>query len=276
MVLDNFLKNFEIIQTFKETGQKRVYLAEHSNYGEVIVKIGRSPSKQGLKRAKREVETQKYIDSPYYPKNLDFIIFDDLQFAIVEEYIVSKPLSECYARFSDPVSILKLLQALVSGLDLLWRVRITHRDLKPDNILIRDDGSPVIIDLGIILAIEQTDLTYSFAPFSPCTPRYAAPEQLKNRRAEIDHRTDQFILGIDVMELIGGGVHPFDPSVLGCGNSIPENIINNKWTKEKLDCADFLSIKDFLYRLLAPEPYLRFRNTDILQKEIKRCCEAYK
>ena len=154
---------------------------------------------------------------------------------------------------SDPLSILKLLQALVSGLDLLWRVRITHRDLKPDNILIRDDGSPVIIDLGIILAIEQTDLTYSFAPFSPCTPRYAAPEQLKNRRAEIDHRTDQFILGIDVMELIGGGVHPFDPSVLGCGNSIPENIINNKWTKEKLDCADFLSIKD-LARIAAIPP----------------------
>ncbi|HUV59162.1 MAG TPA: protein kinase [Desulfatiglandales bacterium] len=276
MSLEAVLKDFKVIKPYKATGQKRVLLAEHSGYGKAIIKIGRSASKADLDRAKREVEVQKSLDSHYYPKIFDFISFADFQFVIIEEFIDSQSLSSCHESFSEPLLILNLLKSLVSGLDLLWQARITHRDLKPDNILIRPDNSPVIIDLGIVLAIDKTDITSPFAFFSPCTPNYAAPEQLKNRRAEIDPRTDQFVLGIDVMELIGGGIHPFDPAYHGYQGSIPENIIKGIWNRELLNNDKFYIFKNLINRLLAQEPYKRFRNSKNIIQEIENCIEAYK
>jgi len=273
--VERFISSFKIIQEFKKTGQKQVYLAESKDTGKVVLKIGKSPSESRLKRAKREVDIQKALRSPFYPEIYQFIIFDNFQFVIVEEYINSKPLSASHADFSNPKQILALLKDLVDGLTLLWKSKVTHRDLKPDNILIRSNGKPVIIDLGIALAIDMTDLTSPCALRGPCTPIYAAPEQLKNRRAEIDHRTDQFILGIDIMELFGKGNHPFDPNVIGVGASIPENIVNGNWNKELLKADSFTAIKDLVSRLLETEPYKRFRNPELLMQEIHRCCGAY-
>jgi len=274
--IDSFTREFEIVETFKETGQKKVCLCRHPKLGKVVLKTGKSASAQRVKRAKREIEVQKSLDSPFYPKIFDFRIFENFQFAIVEEYIKSQSLSCCPGMFQKPLEILNLLNSLVTGLELLWNAKIVHRDLKPDNILIRKDSSPVIIDLGIVLAIEKTDLTHPFALRGPCTPAYASPEQLKNRRAEIDHRTDQFILGIDMMELLGGGCHPFDPRQVGQGSSIPENIVNGIWNKDPLDSAAFSPLKSLVCRLLSPEPYQRFRAPDQLKKEISESMEAYK
>lgn len=230
MILEDYLKEFALIKTFKDTGQKKVHLVKTNRGGEpLIIKIGKSPSHSLFQRAKREVEVQNSLSSDYYPKNFDFILFDGNQFVILEEYIESEPLSDCFYKFIEPKDILILLKHLVCGLDLIWRSKVTHRDLKPDNILIKPDKKPVIIDLGIVLAEDKTMLTSIFSPFGPCTPSYAAPEQLKNRRAEIDHRTDQFILGIDILQMIEGGRHPFDPAFVGYGANIPENILNGDW-----------------------------------------------
>lgn len=276
MTVEDYLKNYTLIKSFKETGQKKVYLVQPNGGGDpVIIKIGKSPSTDLFKRAKREVEVQNSLDSDYYPKNFDFILFDESQFVIVEEYIESEALTYCFNRFTEPIDILILLKHIVCGLDLIWKSKITHRDLKPDNILIRPNNTPVIIDLGIVLAVDKTMLTAIFSPFSPCTPSYAAPEQLKNRRAEIDHRADQFILGINIMQLIGKGYHPFDPAHICCGNTIPENIVNWNWIKDPLDTVKFSPMKKLVYKMLAPEPYERFRNTNILKNEIDNCIGAY-
>ena len=66
----------------------------------------------------------------------------------------------------------------------------------------------------------------------PCTPVYAAPEQLSNNKSIIDARTDFFALGIIALELYLG-VHPFDPSFVGNQYSIVENILQNKFILEK-------------------------------------------
>ena len=273
--IDSFVREFAIIKSFKETGQKQVYLSNHPKFGQVVLKIGKSPSEQRLKRAKREIEIQRSLESPFYPKIFDFLVFENFQFVMVEEFIESQPLSCCPERFKTPKSILGLLNSLVFGLNLLWTKKVIHRDIKPDNILIKKDYSPVIIDLGIILAIDKTDLTHPFAVRGPCTPAYSSPEQLINRRAEIDHRTDQFILGIDMMQLIAAGHHPFDPQSVRSGNSIPENIIKGAWNREPLEANPFVRMKPLMCKLLAPEPYQRFRTPDQFKREILNCMEAY-
>lgn len=275
MTIEEFIAQFTILHTFPNSGQKAVHLASHPKYGNVVIKIGKFPNETRLKRAKKEVDILKMINSVYYPKNIDFIFYPDNSFIIVEEFIDSNTLTSSRMNYNTPAKILNLLKEIVTGLTVIWDKDITHRDIKSDNLLIRKSNDlPVIVDLGIVLSTDGTPLTDpSFR--GPCTPPYSAPEQLKYRRADIDHRTDQFVLGIVIMEIILNGEHPFDPRLNGKGGSIEENIIDNVWLSSKLDEKEFLPLKPLISKMLAPEPYLRFRNASLLIAEINDCLNKY-
>lgn len=252
----------------KEGGQKAVFLITHPQYGRVVLKVGTYSNRQTLERIIREVKTLRTIDSKYYPKNLEFNILDPTRFLIIEEYVDCVPLSDCMSSFSSLDRALTLLLKLVEGLVVIWDKNIVHRDLKPDNILISSEGNPIIIDLGIARLLDEDSITHSSALRGPGTPWYAAPEQLLNRKYSIDFRTDQFNLGIILMQLLLAGEHPFDPKIVGSGNDIVENIINGNWCRDHLDNLNLQVIKPFVSRLLGTEPYQRFRSYNDLERSI--------
>jgi len=82
-----------------------------------------------------------------------------------------------------------------------------HRDLKPQNIMICNDGSIRIMDFGIAKSLKARRLT--FVGFSPSmgTPDYMAPEQVKGKRG--DERTDLYALGAILYEMCAGST-PFE------------------------------------------------------------------
>ena len=159
--------------------------------------------------------------------------------------------------------IFKLYSSLVEGLSVIWDKNIVHRDLKPENIIIRPEGMPCIIDLGIARFLDLESLTRTISPMGPCTPIYAAPEQLTNQKALIDPRTDFFGLGIIALELYLG-VHPFDPNYVGNHYSIVENIIQNKYVLETDVVKKDVAIEAFAIKTLQTQPYNRFRNYRML------------
>ena len=140
---------------------------------------------------------------------------------------------------------------------------IVHRDLKPENIIIRPDGMPCIIDLGIARFLDLESLTKTISPMGPCTPIYAAPEQLSNNKNLIDPRTDFFGLGIIALELYLG-VHPFDPVFVGNNYSIVENIMQNKYIVETSSVKPYDAITEIAKKTLQTQPYNRFRNYRML------------
>jgi serine/threonine protein kinase len=260
----------KIIKDLPLGGQKMVQLAEHPKIGKVVVKKGAIKSFTSLERIKREVELLSELNSEFYPMQHHFNIdIKTKEFEIVEDYIEGKVLRECMSQFRTPKEIFTLLDSLVKGLSIIWDRNIVHRDLKPENIIIRPSGIPCIIDLGIARFIDLESLTKTISPMGPCTPIYAAPEQLSNNKNLIDPRTDFFGLGIITLELFLG-VHPFDPKFVGNQFSIIENIMQNKYIIETEEIKSDASIIEFASKTLQKQPYERYRNYHMLNEFISK------
>jgi len=270
------VEEFIVIKELKQGGQKEVYLVEHQKYGKCVYKKGKCSHLNDLERIKREVSILKEIDSCYFPKNYEASFNDNGEFNIIEEYIEADSLSDIMDAYKgNENKVLRLLLNLINGLKILWDKRRVHRDLKPDNILIKPNGQPVIIDLGIVRALDENSLTLTEQLNGPCTPIYAAPEQIKNRKYSIDVRTDFFTLGIIATELILGK-HPFSVDVTNAGMSIVDNILNERYKLEYDGICLSNDLKNIITRLLKPEPYQRIRTYNQLEEEILKILKGDK
>lgn len=159
-----------------------------------------------------------------------------------------------------------LLAALLRASRALWASeKIVHRDIKPGNIAYTDDGTPVLLDLGLVLFTEMSALTDSGLA-SPMTPRYAAPEQFEQRRnAQIDFRTDQYLIGLTVLEAARGR-HPF----FRAGITTPEYMQAMEDFKRSDLTGDDLDddVREVLARLLSHAIYGRYRTPEMPMKKL--------
>jgi serine/threonine protein kinase len=120
--------------------------------------------------------------------------------ALVIEYIPGRNLREQHkVRPLDLAQSLELTKQLAEGLAAVHACGLLHRDLKPDNVLIGDDGRPRLIDFGLAAALASTEL----ASISGTLP-YMAPEQVRGQAERIDARTDVYGLGAVLYELLTG------------------------------------------------------------------------
>ena len=118
---------------------------------------------------------------------------------LVMEYIQGQPLDRwCQQQALNLVQRLQLLELICRAVQEAHARLVLHCDLKPANILIRDDGQPVLVDFGIARLLDS-----SLAGEKPacCTPAYAAPELLHGQSLP-DTRSDVFSLGVLLAELL--------------------------------------------------------------------------
>lgn len=244
-------------------GQKSVYLAEHPEYGEVVIKTGDYTSISSMERIQREVELLKKIDSSSFPRQYHFEVeFSKKQFIIIEDFIEGTTLRAQMNRFSNPIDILQLIREIILAMSPIWKQNIIHRDLKPENIIIKPDGKPCIIDFGIARFLDYESLTKTINSMGPCTPIYAAPEQLTNNKDLIDPRTDFFCLGIVALELFLHS-HPFSPELVKNQNNIPENILQNLFVCSKETIPEDVKMKILAQKTLQTQPYQRIRTAKL-------------
>jgi serine/threonine protein kinase len=101
----------------------------------------------------------------------------------------------------------RIASRICDGLDYLHKKGVVHRDLKPQNIMLCDDGSIRIMDFGIAKSKDSRRLTFGGFSATMGTPDYIAPEQVQGKRG--DARSDIYALGAMLYEMTTG-LTPFD------------------------------------------------------------------
>lgn len=195
------------VGTFKET-----FHAQDQNSKSVAIKVYRD----GLsnQRSEREIAAINRCSHPNICRleSINYFRYGDTEFLItIEEYLHGGTLtSRLQQKGALPIDeIVSLGGILTDALSHIASFDLVHRDIKPDNILFRDEGfTPVIVDFGLVRDLKAESLTKTWQLQGPGTPLYAPPEQLLNEKALIDWRADQFSLGV-VLSFALIGVHPY-------------------------------------------------------------------
>lgn len=97
--------------------------------------------------------------------------------------------------------------------------KMIHRDIKPDNILVTNEGEIKVADLGLAKAIDE-DMSMTQSGHGLGTPHYMPPEQARNAKY-VDHRTDIYALGCTLYHMLSGAL-PF------AGDSVVELVVNKE------------------------------------------------
>ena len=179
-----------------------VLLCEDERLGrEVAVKRLHADSPVDVERRfKREAKLGASLNHPNLVSVFDTAT-DDEGVLIVMEYVAGEPLSRLLRRGPlRPEEVRKMVIDLGEALDHAHAQGVVHRDVKPGNVLIREDGVTKLADLGIATASDGTQITRSGVVLG--TAAYMAPEQLEGRGA--GPPTDVYALAAIAFEALSG------------------------------------------------------------------------
>ena len=148
-----------------------------------------------------------------------------------------------------------LVRQLAEALAYAHQQGVAHRDVKPDNVLVRPDGKVVLIDFGIATRPDQPRLTRG-TNRSPGTPRYAPPEWFDGP-LEDGSAADAYALGVLAYELLRGT--PAFP-----GDSPEARLARKRQGPATIDDAGALG--GLIEALTQPNPTLRATLVDVLER----------
>jgi hypothetical protein len=204
-----------------------------------------------LERLRREAQLSGRLSHPGVVTVYDFIENTESAYVCME-LVEGESLAgalERRRRFSQQ-EVLQILRESAEALDYAHQQGVIHRDIKPGNILIREDGEAKITDFGVARAIAD-DATVTGTMHG--TPAYMSPEQVHSRPA--GGRSDQFSLGAVAYELLTGE-RPFPGDSMASiaykvssEPAVPPSILNTTLSP---------AVDGVFARVLAKDPTMRF------------------
>jgi serine/threonine protein kinase len=212
---------YRILGVLGQGGMGVVYLAEQFEpvHREVAVKVLRTADDSHLVVTRFNAERQALavLDHPNITKVFDAGISENGWPYFVMERVTGSPLGEYVnARVPTLRERLNLFLQVCHAIQHAHQKGIIHRDIKPSNILVTTvDDAPVckVIDFGIAKATQSDAAArLTMTGTSVGTPAYMSPEQALGSKIDVDTRSDIYLLGLVLYELLAG-VLPFDTSL---------------------------------------------------------------
>ncbi|MFJ1546131.1 protein kinase [Streptomyces sp. NPDC088246] len=194
---------YRILARLGAGGMGQVYLGRSPGGRLVAVKMIRdeiNDHPEALARFRREAATVEAVRSAYTAQLIEASL-DSSPYWLANEYVPGPTLRGAVGTSGPfpPDSAMRLFAALAEGLAAVHVHGVTHRDLKPQNVILAPQG-PQLIDFGIARGLEQTILTRD--GMAPGTPGYAAPEVVL--RNEVGPAADVFALGATIAYTVTG------------------------------------------------------------------------
>lgn len=250
------IRGYRLERPIGRGGMSTVYLAlQESVQREVALKVLTSAlagEEEFSQRFLHEARIAAGLRHPNIVHIYDVAQDGDVHY-IAMEYLPGGPLLTRRRSLLPPPLAMQMLRQIGSALAYSHKRGVVHRDIKPDNILLRDDGEAVLTDFGIARAIDSHRMTRTGSIVG--TPHYMSPEQA--RGAKLDGRSDLYSLGIVLHEMLTGAV-PYvadDPLAVGIMH------LSAPLPRLPDHCAEFQPILD---RLLAKDPNQRFQSGEEL------------
>lgn len=311
------LSHYRIINQIGAGGMGEVYLAEDLRLGrQVALKLlpqKFTQDKERLRRFEQEAHAASRLSHPHIMTIYEVGAVEGLHF-IVTEYIKGRTLKARLAEGRLRVEeALELAVQVASALDALHQAGIVHRDIKPDNLMLHEDGYLKLLDFGLAklaeplwftrevpqdLAVTQAEETE--APFAdPFATQFNAPRKGKAandgglaettpglilgtlrymspeqaRGQKVDARTDLFSLGIVLYEMLTGRP-PFDGPTTG---DVMVALLDRQPKPLKRYAPEINSeVEALLAKTLAKERSDRYQNAAELLTELKRVQRSWR
>lgn len=260
---------YKIIKTIGEGGMANVYLAEDEILNrQVAVKVLRgdlAEDEKFVRRFQREAISASSLNHPNIVEVYD-VGEDNGDYFIVMEYINGKTLKNLIKkRGSLSLSeVIDIMLQLTSGISCAHKSLIIHRDIKPQNVMILEDGKVKITDFGIATALNSVEMTQTNSVMG--SVHYLPPEQASGKATTV--KSDIYSLGILMYELLVGTI-PFK------GENAVE--IAMKQLKEELPSVVKKnpeipqSVENILMKACAKNPNNRYDSVEDMYNDIKVC-----
>ncbi len=251
-------RNYEIVRKLAHGEIATVYLARQRNSERQLVlkvlhQLADSSTGKVLDRFLREYELIARLDHPNVVRIHDFGVADDHAY-IAMEYCGGGSLKRRIGAGMDRYEAYRLMRDIAGALGVLHAAGILHRDLKPTNVLFRDDGSLALIDFGLAKQVAlQGEVTGAGAIFG--TPYYMSPEQ--GHGEPVDVRGDIYSLGVIFFEMLTGS-KPFD------GETAMAVIVRHRQSPVPGLPTSLREFQPLIQRMLAKEPADRFQTVEEL------------
>ena len=260
---------YEIIEKIGSGGMATVYKAKcHVLNRYVAVKILRdefTTDEEFIKRFEVEAKSAASITHPNIVSVYDVGVDGNLYY-IVMELIKGKTLKEIIIEEKGPLPwkwSVNIATQIASALEIAHKNHIIHRDIKPHNIIITEDGVAKVTDFGIAKAVSNSTITAFGTTIG--SVHYFSPEHA--RGGFTDEKSDLYSLGVVMYEMLTGKV-PFDADT-------PVSIALKHMQEDPKPPIELnpnipSAVNDIIMKALRKDTNLRYQNATAMLLDLKR------
>ena len=262
---------YEVTKLIGEGGMANVYLGYDTILErDVAIKVLRgdlADDEKFVRRFRREAQNASLLSHPNIVQIYD-VGEDDGNFYIVMEYVKGQTLKQLIkkrGKLTVPETV-DIISQLTDGLAHAHDSYIIHRDIKPQNIMILEDGMVKITDFGIAMAINASDLTQTNSVMG--SVHYLPPEQASGKGSTI--KSDIYSLGIMMYEMLAGTM-PFKGET--AVEIAMKHLKNPMPSIRKVNPNVPQSLENIILKATAKNTKNRYNNVREVYDDIKTCLD---
>lgn len=205
-----FAGRYQIIDELGKGGMGKVYRVLDKKLNEEValklIKPEISLDKKTVERFSNELKISRKIIHKNIARMFDLNEEKETHY-ITMEYVRGEDLKRLIRKMGQlgAAQAIPIAKQICKGLGEAHRLGVVHRDLKPQNVMVDEDGDARIMDFGIARSLESRGITGAGVMIG--TPEYMSPEQVEGK--DVDQRSDIYSLGIILYEMVTGRV-PFE------------------------------------------------------------------